>query len=157
MTRHNLDVHISWLLSNKVTLSTTVNARVQVATQQEDLEIFGIPAGDLEAFEEEDLDLASSPVREPQNQFARPQPLRPPPRPSNAHAQVHSTPILPGSTVMSRHESVGKGRAPSVMTQHQLATPASTTTSTAATSSSSLANNYNQMLASRNGGKTAFT
>ena len=151
MTRHNLTSELAWLISNKVTPSSTVNARVRVAPQHEDLEIFGIQAEDLEAFEGEDIDLASSPIREPQGEFARPQPIRHPPRPSNAQAQVQSTPILPGPTVMSRHEGDGKGRAPGATTQYQLATPDSTTTSTAAPSS--LAHSYTQMLRRENGGK----
>jgi len=153
MTRNNLDKHISWLLTSKVLPPATVNAQVQVATQQEGLGSLGIQAEDLEALEKEDLDLASSPVLEQSDAFAPPPPIRPPLR--LVKGTVQSPPILPGKTVMSRYESNSKARAPSATTQYQLATPASTTTSTAAPST--LTASYTQMLLRENGGMYIHT
>lgn len=154
MTRNNLGIHISWLLTHKVTPPTGVQARLMVATTQDSFESFGIQAEDLEAFGDEDLDIVSSPVHErrvpPPPPIARP-PIRPPPRVSDASTQ--ETRIVPGATVMRKHDTGQSSTSSGVMTQHQLATPASTTASSVAPSS--LAAAYTQMLSRERDGRHA--
>ncbi|KAK0118944.1 ATP-dependent DNA helicase sgs1 [Cadophora gregata] len=146
MTRHNLESHISWLLSRKVKPASGVNAGVQTYST-------GHESVNANAVEEEaDLDIPRAAPSPPQHQrpahvvnvvetFARPA------LPASVTAKSH----LQDSRQVSTNESMGRLSSttrpsrPSLMSQHQLATPASTTSSTAA-SCTSLSSSYMNLL-----------
>ncbi|KAF8866541.1 hypothetical protein BDZ45DRAFT_610618 [Acephala macrosclerotiorum] len=160
MTRHNLDSHISWLLSHKVTFPATVYAtNSAVATAAEIVEEEFLDEEDtLQEVEEEAL-RAAAPARENRVQTNVAQEFIRPPLPS-------SKPQIPDITsadgFMGKLSSSSKPTRPGLMTQNQLATPASTsgTTSSAEshlrTGSRGLAGTYAaQLREERNGTPSA--
>lgn len=146
MTRHNLNSHISWLLSHKVTPPSGVHASALINPTTAE----PVHASFLEEGAEEDISRA----------------LPSPPQHSRAAqlvdvVQAFARPALPASLTAQSHlqnsrqtltdESMGKltsasrSARPTLMSQHQLATPASTTYSTA---TPSLTSTYTQFLKS---------
>src|SRR6266536_1786264 len=136
MTRHNLDSHISWLLSSKVAPLVGVHTRNPRATAA------AIEIVDSGSSEEEVGQELSGVVRSPDANHPIPHTVNVvhdfvrPPVPS-----ISSRSQLREPTRNSREESMGKltsaqrSTRPGLMSQHQLTTPASTTTSTAGSSS----------------------
>lgn len=144
MTRHNLDSHISWLLSRKVAPPSGAHARFTTSTTT----VEPANASPVETEAEEDIQRI----------------LPSPPRPQRVVQPVHvapafARPALPPSVAARTYlqapvqaltdESMGitsakKSTRPGLMSQHQLATPASTTSSAA--TSSSLTKNYTSFL-----------
>ena len=152
MTCHNLDSHISWLLSSKVAPPVGVHKRNPAAAAAA-IEIEIVDSGSSEEeFGEEfpgvvripDPNRLISHTVNVVHDFVRP------PVPS-----ISSRSQLREPTNNLREESMGKltsaqrSTRPGLMSQHQLATPASTTTSTAG--SSSLRQGYATFLRERNG------
>jgi bloom syndrome protein len=149
MTRHNLDSHISWLLSHEVTPPVGVQvahptySRIEgTITDEEFLE------------EEEDEEIIRSPVSSARNRqvleavnvvqdFARPALPSIIPR-----SQIPELRETPADETMGTLTSASKSARSGLMSQYQLATPASTTTST---SSSSLKQGYATFLRNNNG------
>ncbi|KAH7417089.1 QDE3-like protein [Cadophora sp. MPI-SDFR-AT-0126] len=146
MTRHNLDSHISWLLSRKVAPASGVNARVPTNSIRAEL------ANARAAEEEADQESSRVPSSPPQHRrtaqvinvveaFARPA--------LPASVPTKSRPREPGQVLtddsMGRLSSATRSSRPGLMSQHQLATPASTTSSTAA-SCTSLSSSYLSLL-----------
>ncbi|RDW67697.1 hypothetical protein BP6252_09093 [Coleophoma cylindrospora] len=143
MTRHNLQVHISWLLRNKVTPPVGVTANFDPENFDEDFAEDSI---------DEDipppLPSSSDSSRNPriigavaEEEFVRPSlPRTKPSKPLPAELPQRS--VVDGS--MGRLESTRKSARPGLMSQqqHQLATPASTSGSTA----KSLHQNYSAFL-----------
>ncbi|KAE9381581.1 hypothetical protein N431DRAFT_476384 [Stipitochalara longipes BDJ] len=150
MTRHNLSSHISWLLSHEVTPPVGVHAALPTHSSIEE-----------ESFDEEVLEEGAdeeiarhppSPIRTRQvleaavvvQEFARPAlPSSIIPRSQMPDSQ---TGLAEGT--MGTITSASKPARPKLMSQHQLATPASTTTSTAP---SSLKQGYATFLRNNNG------
>jgi bloom syndrome protein len=151
MTRHNLAVHISWLLSTEVTQSVSIHTAPTVSTTDsrgvtEDFH------ADIEGQDTEDS--MQSPLPSPSpirrtvqavnvaSDFQRP-PLPP---------KVTPKPLLrePENSIadesMGRLSSASKSVRPGLVSQRQLATPASTTGST-----SSLTQGYSAFLRANNG------
>lgn len=155
MTRHNLDIHISWLISHKVTPPVGVHAAPATHSR--------IEAGiaDEEILEEE---ADEGIIRSPPNSARNRQVLEA----SNVvqeftRAAIPSS-IIPRSQMPEHHPSMAEGTMGTLtsasksarsklMTQNQLATPASTTTSTA---SSSLKQGYATFLRNNNGNIPKF-
>jgi len=149
MTRHNLDSHISWLLSYEVTPPVGVHAALPTHSNIEE-EI--ADEGLLEEGAEEEITRDSpSPIRTGQvfeaaavQSFARPA------IPSSIIPRSQMPESQPGLAegTMGKLTSASKSARPKLMSQHQLATPASTTTSTAP---SSLKQGYATFLRNNNG------
>jgi bloom syndrome protein len=150
MTRHNLDTHISWLLSREVTPPVSVQAALPTYSTIRE----GIADVELleEEVDEEIIRPTPSPARNRQvlevinvvQDFARP--AIPPsiiPR-----SQMLEPQKALADEAMGTLTSASKSARPSLMSQPQLATPASTTTSTAP---SSLKQGYATFLRSNNG------
>lgn len=148
MTRHNLDVHISWLLSHKVTPPAGVHARAPTAHNTSSRQ-------SLEE-EEEFRDIPEAPPSPPRNlraprtvdvaqNFARPAL----PASVTVRSQLQEARGIPVNDSMGRLTSAPKSSRPGLMSQHQLATPASTTSTTAG--SSSLSRSYSTFLREGNG------
>ncbi|CAL3964303.1 unnamed protein product [Diplocarpon coronariae] len=144
MTRHNLDSHIAWLLSNAVAPPSGAHARVSLdslAAEPVHENLFG------EEVEEETQRASLSPPRTRQvapladaaQLFARP--TLPPSIATRSYLQESRQPV-DGS--MGRLTSSSRSTRPGLMSQNQLATPASTTSSAAAPSS--LTTNYSTFL-----------
>ncbi|KAJ5032691.1 uncharacterized protein L3040_009286 [Drepanopeziza brunnea f. sp. 'multigermtubi'] len=151
MTRHNLDTHITWLLSHRVAPPSGAHARVSTNSTTAGL----VNASPVEKETEE----------EEENPRFLPSPTRPQriPRPVDV-VQAFARPALPPSIVartyrqdpsqaltdesMGGLKSANKSTRPGLMSQHQLATPASTTSSTA--SSASLTRSYTNFLKDNN-------
>lgn len=154
MTRNNLDAHLSWLFANKNTPPVGVQPALPTPAVV-NLQELGLREED---FEEGFSSPLQSPVQSPiqkrpvsrptQPDFARP--LAPPPPNSNAISQNH--PRTSGVEAMGKYDSGRKPAASGIMSQRQLATPASTTASVAP-SGSTLAKGYAEMLRENNGGK----
>jgi bloom syndrome protein len=150
MTRHNLDSHISWLLSSKVAPAVGVHMRNPTAAAA------AIEIVDSGSSEDEFGEEFPGVVRIPD-------PNRPIPHTINVVHDFMRPPVpsissksqLREPTNNSREESMGKltsaqrSTRPGLMSQHQLATPASTTISTAG--SSSLRQGYATFLREHNG------
>lgn len=158
MTRHNLDSHISWLLSHEVTFPATVNATNAAAlTAAEIREEEFLDEEDVlqEAEEEEEALRVPASAREYRSQTNVAQEFRRPPLPSSK-SQLPDT-SADGS--MGKLSSSSKPTRPGLMTQNQLATPASTsgTTSSAGshfrTGSRGLAGTYAAQLREERNGK----
>ncbi|KAL2064908.1 hypothetical protein VTL71DRAFT_4048 [Oculimacula yallundae] len=146
MTRHNLNSHISWLLSRKITPPSGVHAAAPTRSIRED------PVDeDLAGEEEEELDqdVSRAPPSPPQHRgaaqvvnvaeaFARPAL----PALVTAKPQLHQSRQTITDEAMGKLSSASRSTRPGLMSQHQLATPASTTSSTAA-SHISFTSNYN--------------
>lgn len=153
MTRHNLDSHIAWLLSHEVTPRVDVLAITDTNS-----------AGPPEAVDEDILDWEDEEIQEIGEKLSSPRITRVaptanvgqglqgfvrPPVPSIVHSstvktQVHSAPSRDPVDLSMVRQTSGTGPArPILMSQFQLATPASTT-STAAPPS--LAQGYKRML-----------
>ncbi|KAI9053676.1 hypothetical protein LZ554_002630 [Drepanopeziza brunnea f. sp. 'monogermtubi'] len=151
MTRHNLDTHITWLLSHRVAPPSGAHARVSTNSTTAGL-VNASPVEEEAEEEEETPRSLPSPTR-PQR-IARPVDV----------AQAFARPALPPSIVARTYQqepsqaltdesmgglkSANKSTRPGLMSQHQLATPASTTSSTA--SSSSLSRSYTNFLKDNN-------
>jgi bloom syndrome protein len=155
MTRHNLDTHISWLLSQEVTPPAGVHAALPTHSRLEERisneEFLG------EGADEETIRPLPSPARNRQvleaanvvQDFTRPAlPSSIIPRSQMPESQ----PGLPEGT-MGTLTSASKPTRPKLMSHHQLATPASTTTSTAP---SSLKQGYATFLRNNNGRPDSF-
>lgn len=145
MTLHNLGSHISWLLQNKPipTAIRTVNPHPPSRNTTEAVEeIYLAYARKLHAGSEEDL---------PPELFAEPIPPRP------DASSTFTRPALPSGIVpdtdqagrigsretgadMAKLNSASKSTRPTLISQHQLATPASTTGSLSASYAASLRN-----------------
>lgn len=142
MTRHNLEGHISWLLSRKVTTASGVNGRATTNSTRED------PVNSRTVEEEADQGIPrapSSPVHHRRTAqginvveaFARPAL----PASASAKARLQEPRQALADDSMGRLSSTARSSRPGLMSQHQLATPASTTSSTAA-SCTSLSSTY---------------
>ncbi|KAF4630535.1 hypothetical protein G7Y89_g7601 [Cudoniella acicularis] len=146
MTRHNLATHISWLLS-QVTPSADVSRAapaIQNPTTVPEIALSNI-------LEEEHIDEEISILSPTRNlpfdqsvnvvqDFARPSvPVSIPPK---SQASAFASSLVEGS--MGKLKSASRSNRPSLLSQHQLATPASTTTSTLTSTAgpSSLTGNY---------------
>ncbi|TVY49103.1 ATP-dependent DNA helicase [Lachnellula occidentalis] len=132
MTRHNLDVHISWLLSHQVTPPV---GGVSVAVRTNSTPAADITEAEADFLEEEieDIPRVSTPVANCQvtqsvnvvQSFVRP------PLPSSIAPQPQLRDLINAQA----YESMGKlasaqtSTRPGLLSQHQLATPASTTAS----------------------------
>ncbi|KAG0651162.1 ATP-dependent DNA helicase hus2 rqh1 [Hyphodiscus hymeniophilus] len=152
MTRHNLAVHISWLLSSKVTPRLDIHAAPATSTK---FSKAATETGYAEFEEAETVDSIPVPLPSPSPDrqvvrtvcVAAPDFQRPPP-PSKI------TPTLPlqesqnrlAQESMGKLSSASKSARPGLVSQHQLATPASTTGST-----SSLTQGYSAFLRAKNG------
>jgi bloom syndrome protein len=146
MTRSNLGEHIAWLLANGVT-------PVQAITSTNLTPAAGIVDGGC--LEEEELEQETtrpSPVPAQNRRLA----------PSVNVIQEFARPALPSTIVpkpqpqgslgdnsMGKLSSASKSTRPGLLSQHQLATPTSTSNSAAA--SSSLTQNYAAFLRESNG------
>lgn len=132
MTRHNLDSHISWLLSHEVTFPATLHAINSAASTAADLV--------EEDFLDEEIDF--EPPRAPAI------PARQTRAPTNA-AQEFIRPPLPSAkplltetrreiadNPMGKLSSTSRTNRPGLLTQHQLATPSSTSGTIASTAGS---------------------
>lgn len=152
MTRNNLKDQISWLLSSKVTLPEGVPARVPtISTAVID---FGEPdLAELEALEQYSSP-TPSPAASPIQHYPIPRPVT-----ANFARPPIPAPVVPISQPRENAQSFGTGSmgkpatnqrtiGQGLMSQHQLATPASTTSTTA---SSSLRQGYSNLLRERNG------
>lgn len=142
MTRHNLDSHLSWLLSRKVTPPPGVHARAPANSTR------GNPVSADPVKEEATQEIPRSPPSPSRHRrvaqvvnvveaFARPAL----PASVNAKSQLQDSRQVLTDEAMGRLSSATRSTRPGLMSQHQLATPASTTSSTAA-SYSSLNSNY---------------
>jgi bloom syndrome protein len=144
MTRHNLASHISWLLSNEVAPPAGVHARALPPSTTVG-EILG--PGLAEEDTEPQVPRSSPPNRRiPQTanvgqDFLRP--AAPPPTPPKLHAREHTTGAA--QEPMGKLASASRSTRPALVSQHQLATPASTT------ASSSLTQGYATFLRTNNG------
>lgn len=150
MTRHNLDRHISWLLSHEVTPAPGVHAAVPARSDVEQ----GIAGEQLleEGADEERIRAPRSPARNWQvlgvanavQDFTRPA------IPSSIVPRLQISEPRPSlaDESMGTLTSASKSSRPKLMVQNQLATPASTTTSTAP---SSLKQGYATFLRNNNG------
>jgi bloom syndrome protein len=150
MTRHNLDSHISWLLSHEVTPPVGVQATLPTNSRIEE----GIVDEELleEEVDEEIIRPPRSPARNRQvlevvnvvQDFAQPA------IPSSIipRSQMLEPIKALSDETMGTLTSASKSSRPSLMSQHQLATPASTTTSAAP---SSLKQGYATFLRNNNG------
>ncbi|KAH8814138.1 hypothetical protein F5882DRAFT_447144 [Hyaloscypha sp. PMI_1271] len=148
MTRHNLDSHISWLLSHEVTPPVGVRAALPTHSRLEE----GVADEELgEGADEEIIRQLPSPA--PNRQILEVDVVQDFPRPAIPSSIIprsqwpESQPGLPEG-IMGTLTSASKPTKPKLMSQHQLATPASTTTSTAP---SSLKQGYATFLRSNNG------
>lgn len=154
MTRHNLDSQISWLLSHEVTFPPTLHATngfVSTAAELVDEDFLDF----LEAETSDPSRAAPALENRLQTNVARDF-IRPSLPPTKSH-QNQETRTVAGET-MGRLASSSKSSRPGLLTQHQLATPASTsgTTSSTATnirtgSRQGLTGNYVAQLAEERG------
>lgn len=146
MTRSNLGEHIAWLLANGAT-------PVQAITSTNSTPTAGIVHGGRVEEEELDQDTPRPPPAPTQNRRLAP---------SATVSQEFARPALPstsvpkpqpqgslGDTSMGKLSSASKSTRPGLLSQHQLATPASTSNYAAA--SSSLTKNYATFLRESNG------
>ncbi|KAH7364424.1 QDE3-like protein [Rhexocercosporidium sp. MPI-PUGE-AT-0058] len=142
MTRHNLDSHISWLLSRKVTPPSGVHARATANSTRGD-PVNADPVG-----EEADQETRKAPPSPFQHRraaqvvnvvgtFARPTL----PASVTTKSQLQEPRQVLTDEAMGKLSSATRSTRPGLMSQHQLVTPASTTSSTAA-SYTSLSSNY---------------
>jgi bloom syndrome protein len=141
MTRHNLAFHISWLLSSDVTLPAGVSAIPAASASPE------IPCADIVEEDTELQILTASPIPRASRRieqtvnvvqaFQRPQlPSKITPKP------LLQEPLNPfADESMGKLSSASRSTRPGLMSQHQLATPASTKGST-----SSLMQEYSALL-----------
>ena len=148
MTRHNLAVHISWLLSSVVTPPKTVHTAPGVSSRAPPETVYE----DSEEGETEDSMPSPLPSPSPNRRIVRTLNVAPsfqrPPLPS----KITPKPPLPepqkslADESMGRLSSSSKATRPGLVSQHQLATPASTTGST-----SSLTQGFAAFLRAKNG------
>ena len=155
MTRHNLDSHISWLLSHEVTPPVGVHAAPPTHSRIEE----GI-ADEGILGKEADEEIIRSPPNPARNrqvleEFNDVQEFTRPSIPSSIIPRSQMPESQPGLAegIMGTLTSASKTARPKLMSQHQLATPASTTTSTA---SSSLKQGYATFLRHNNGTSQSF-
>jgi bloom syndrome protein len=143
MTRHNLPSHILWLLSNEVAPPAGVHAITSTPS---------IAVGEIAC--------AVLAEGDPEHQIPRPslnrptietanvgqdflRPAIPPPNVPNLHIREHTKSAAEES--MGKLASASRSTRPALVSQHQLATPASTT------ASSSLTQGYATFLRTNNG------
>ncbi|PBP18521.1 QDE3-like protein [Diplocarpon rosae] len=145
MTRHNLDSHIAWLLSNTVAPPSGAHARVSVDSTAAE------PVNESPAEEEAEEETQRAPPSPPRTRQVAPlvdaaqlfaRPALPPSIATRSNLQESRQAL--GDESMGRLTSSSRSTRPGLMSQNQLATPASTTSSTAAPSS--LTNNYSAFL-----------
>jgi bloom syndrome protein len=153
MTRHNLDIQLKWLLSRKVT--PPVGAHTLVLSDSF-VSTSAVSIGYLGGEETEDIQspLLSStrnhqvaPIVNVVQDFRRPAP----PLPTIAPPLTQEASQVLEAGSMGKLMSSSKTSRPGLVSQYQLATPASTTTSTAA--SSSLRQGYAEFLRETQGSK----
>jgi len=153
MTRHNLSSQISWLLSHQVTPFTGVHPIAPADSRA--AEIISVEEFLEEPFEEEISRLAPSSTqnRRVPHTVNVVQDFKLPALPPSTSAKLQV--IEPTETwednSMGKLVSSSKPPRPGLMSQHQLATPASTTSSTAA--SSTLKQGYATFLRENNSGQ----
>lgn len=132
MTRHNLAIHISWLLSNEVTPSVGVHSTIASTPS--------IAAGQIASADvvEEDTELQiprptlNRGIAPPANvgqDFLRP--AIPPPNFPKLHTREQTKGAVEES--MGKLASASRSSRPALVSQHQVATPASTTASSSLT------------------------
>ena len=151
MTRHNLALHISWLLSSEVTPPVGGHTVLAVSTTKSTAATETIYADSEEEDIEEPIP-SPSPSPSPNRRIAQTVNVAPdfqrPPLPS----KITPKPPLREPQNSFTDESMGKlssasrSARPGLVSQHQLATPASTTGST-----SSLMQGYSALLRAENG------
>lgn len=150
MTRHNLHSHISWLLSHEVTPLVGVQAALPTHSRFEE----GIAYEDLleEEADEEIVRAPPTPARTRQilDALNVAQDFAQPAIPSSIIPRSQMPEPQPGlaAETMGTLTSASKAPRSKFVSQHQLATPASTTTSTAP---SSLKQGYATFLRNNNG------
>lgn len=153
MTRHNLDIQLKWLLSRKVT--PPVGAHTLVLSNS----FVSVSAVDIGYLNGEGAEEIQRPPPSPnRNRQVAPtvnvaqdfkRPTLPPPTFPRPHPQEASQ--APAASSMGKLMSSSKSSRPGLMSQHQLATPASTTSSTAAPSS--LKQGYSEFLRDKHEGE----
>ncbi len=131
MTRHNLNSHISWLLSHEVTPPSGVHARALTNPTTAE------PINGSFLEEELEEDIARALPSPPQHQRAvqsvhAAQPFVRPALPASlaAHSHLQNSRQALTDESMGRLTSAPRSKKPTLMSQNQLATPASTTSST---------------------------
>ncbi|KAH6666570.1 hypothetical protein B0J14DRAFT_705069 [Halenospora varia] len=156
MTRHNLAIHIAWLLSHEVLLpadDSSTAQNISNITNAPNLHIENI-------LEEEDIDeeiirqIPSPSSIRPNNQLVNvvQQFVRPPlPASVLPKSQIPSTDFSLTEGSMGKLASSSKPSRPRLLSQRQLATPASTTsTFPPSTSTASLTQNFSNFLKQQN-------
>ena len=155
MTRHNLDTHISWLISHKVTPPVGVHAAPPTQSRIEE----GIAdEGILEEVADEEVPRSPpnpAPNRQVLEAFNVVQEFTRPAIPSSIIPRLQMPEPHPSMAegTMGTLKSASKSARSKLMSQNQLATPASTTASTA---SSSLKQGYATFLRNNNGTSQSF-
>jgi bloom syndrome protein len=148
MTRHNLAVHISWLLSSEVTPPETVHAVPAVSSRAPPETVYG----DSEEEETEGSMPSPLPSPSPNRRIVRTVNVAPSFQRPPLHSKITPKPPLPephnslADESMGRLSSSSKAARPGLVSQHQLATPASTTGSI-----SSLTQGFAAFLRAKNG------
>jgi hypothetical protein len=152
MTRHNLEGHISWLLSQNITFPTIP---VSPCVDTEAL-AFNIDSDVWEEEAEKDLPRVSTDPSQEQNSvntIAVQQFLRPPLPVANPLVQQPRDTIDKAETIqMGKLVSAQRSAMPILQSQHQLATPSSTNGSYAPPPKSSLTQGYSEFLRTESNG-----
>lgn len=131
MTRHNLDSHITWLLSQQVTLPVGVHSTARSNPTATRRIINTEPEG--EGVEQEDHTAPASPAPRQRKRLERavnvgPEFLRPTIPPNNNSTQPAEALTTLTYESMGKLGSASRSARPALISQqHQLATPASTT------------------------------
>ena len=145
MTRHNLAVHISWLLSSEVSLLADGHIAPAASTTNASA-VTEISYAHSKEDDTEDSMLSPLPSPNPNCRIARTVNVAPdfqqPPLPYKITPQQISL----ADESMGRLSSASKSARPGLVSQHQLATPASTVGSI-----SSLTQGYSAWLRAKNG------
>lgn len=145
MTRHNLATHISWLLSNEVAPPAGVHARTSTPST-------AVRENLVSELAEEDTEPLVSRPSPPNRRILQAanvgqdflRPAAPPPNAPKLHPREPTTGAA--QEPMGKLASASRSTRPALVSQHQLATPASTT------ASSSLTQGYATFLRTNNGG-----
>jgi bloom syndrome protein len=142
MTRHNLASHISWLLSNEVTLPAGVHTSISTpSTAVGEIASAGLAEeGSGQQIPTSSANLRATQTINAGQDFARP--AAPPLNPPKLHTREGTT--RAGEESMGKLASASRSKRPALISQYQLATPVSTT-------SSSLTQGYATFLRANNG------
>jgi bloom syndrome protein len=143
MTRHNLAGHISWLLSSEVTPPAGVHISILTpSTTVGEIASAGLAEeGPGQQIPRSSVNCQAAQAVSAAQGFARP--AAPPPNPPRPHIRENT--IRAGEESMGKLASALRSTRPALISQHQLATPVSTT------SSSSLTQGYATFLRVNNG------